>query len=395
MGSYVFHLTLLFLVVVFLRVDFFFTVLYFLLGVYVLSRTWARRSLGNLRADRSYVDRAFTGDRVPVHVRIENRGWLPVPWLEVTESLPLEVRDVTMKTRVLSLGAHETYDFSYTLACRRRGLYEIGPLRLRTGDLIGAQGTVNATVASGRITVYPRVVSLERLGIPTRSPLAMLPARSPLFEDASRLMGVRDYQRGDSQRRIHWSATARADRLVVKKYQPAIARETVICLDMDEEDYGARRRHDAIEMAIVVAASVANYVVVNEGLPVGLCTEAIDPLVGERTQLTLPPRSEHTHLLMNLLETLAHVRATTGTSFPEMVHRESVRFSWGTTVVLVTGRESPELFDTLLLLRRGGFTATLVLIQPGLPSEGLRQQSDVLGVRVHRVWTDSDLEAAW
>ena len=40
------------------------------------------------------------------------------------------------------------------------------------------------------LTVYPKIVPLQRLGLPTRSPLAVLPSRSPLFEDTSRVMGV-------------------------------------------------------------------------------------------------------------------------------------------------------------------------------------------------------------
>jgi hypothetical protein len=71
---------------------------------------------------------------------------------------------------------------------------------------------------------------------------------------------------------------------MVKRYQPAIARDTLICLDLFQGDYGRRQRHTATELAIVTAASLANHVIVREGLPVGLLTAARDPLAGVDTR---------------------------------------------------------------------------------------------------------------
>ncbi|NIN74493.1 MAG: DUF58 domain-containing protein, partial [Xanthomonadales bacterium] len=98
---------------------------------------------------------------------------------------------------------------------------------MQTGDLLGIERRSVARAEPSYLTVYPRVVPLQKLGLPTRSPLVALPAGAHLFEDPARVMGVRDYQPGDSPRRIHWTATASAGRLLVKQYQPAIARETL------------------------------------------------------------------------------------------------------------------------------------------------------------------------
>jgi uncharacterized protein (DUF58 family) len=202
---------------------------------------------------------------------------------------------------------------------------------------------------------------------------------------------VRDYVRGDSPQRIHWTASASAGRLLVKQYQPAIARETLICLDLNAEDYEPRQRYTATELAIVVAASVANHIIVREGLGVGLAAEAIDPLLDDQVCYYLPPRSERAHL-MSLLEVLARVQITDAASFADLLRRESVRLAWGATLLVITGRESPELFDTLLYLKRAGFAVALVLVQPGQPSDELQQQVDLLNLPVHRVWREGDLE---
>jgi hypothetical protein len=310
-----------------------------------------------------------------------------------------------------------------------------------------------------------------------------LPARSPLFEDPARVMGVRDYQRGDSPRRIHWTATAKFSgqgraRLMVKQYQPAIARETMICLSLAQADYGHRQRYTATELAIVVAASLANHIVVQEGLPVGLVTEARDPLVETATSLraqpqaegsveapamlrwagstladknssvvrfSLPPRSGRGHL-MSVLEVLARVQvpmqadtsasgsaSASTTPFVELLRQAGTTLSWGATLCIITGRESAELFDVILSLRRAGFAVTLILVQPALSpgrsaqrpdrgprlrasdpwaepqpaktadwasrphverSEEFRLRAERMSVPVHTVWQEGDLARA-
>jgi uncharacterized protein (DUF58 family) len=391
MRNFVPFLLFLFVIAALLRVDFFFTIVYLLFAVYLLSRLWTRRTVDHLRVHRRFIDRAFPGDRVTVDLTVHNVGWLPVPWLKVHESLRVELTVPPFYREVVSLGPRERRHFHYTLHCYRRGYYPVGPLTMQTGDLLGFVRTSQAQAAPDHIIIYPRVVPLQQLGLPTRSPQVALPARSPLFQDPARVMGVRDYQRGDSPRCIHWTATASAGRLLVKQYQPSIARETLICLDLNQEDYERRQQYTATELAIVVAASIANHIVVREELPVGLTTEAWDPLLDDQARFFLPPRSERAHL-MSLLEVLARVRITSGVPFVDLLRRESVNLSWGATLTVITGRESEALFDTLVYLRRAGFAVALILVQPARLSAELQKRGNLLGVPIHRIWRERDLE---
>jgi len=391
MRSFALFLLILFVIAAFLRVDFFFTIVYLVFGVYLFSRLWARRAVEHVRVQRRFTDHAFFGDQVMVDVVVQNVGWLPVPWLQIGEALPVELIAPPFHREVVSLGPRERRSVHYTLHCRRRGYYPVGPLTIQTGDLLGIGRPSRARVAPSHLTVYPRVVSLQQLGLPTRSPLVALPARSPLFEDPARVMGVRDYQRGDSPRRIHWTATASTGRLLVKQYQPAIARETLIYLDLSQEGYGQRQLYTATELAIIVAASIASHIAVRERLPVGLTTEAWDPLLDDRARFFLPPRPGRAHL-MSLLEVLARVQPVSAAVFTDLLRRESVNLSWGATLTVITGRESEALFDALVYLRRAGFAVALILVQPGRPSSELQGRADLLSVPVHRVWLERDLE---
>jgi uncharacterized protein (DUF58 family) len=341
--------------------------------------------------ERHYTPRAFSGDEVQVEVQVHNSGRLPVPWLHVHESLPVEMITPPFHTEVFSLGAGERHFFRYTLHARERGIYMLGPLSAQTGDVLGLEPNRSADYGTQQIVVYPRVVHMPRLRLPTRSPLAALPARMPLFEDPARVSGVREYQRGDSPRRIHWTATASAGQLLVKQYQPAVARETLLALDLNLDGYEGRRRREASELAIVAAASLANHIIVRERQPVGLAAEAMNPLAHTRERFFLPARSERAHLI-SVLEVLALVRLVPGVPLADILRRERPRLAWGTTIVAITGRPDADLLDALAALRQGGFAVSLLLVQAPDPAPLARERAALLGISIWSIWREQDLE---
>lgn len=405
-------LLLLFIIAAFLRIDFFFTIAYLFFGVWLLAQLWSQRNMRGLRLTRHFVNRAFNGDEVEMQVRAHNTGRLPLTWVHVQDSVPVDLGVPKRQARVFSLNAQESGSLNYTLYCRKRGVYRLGPLVARTGDLFGLLETRPYESQTELMIVYPRVLPLAKLGLPTRSPLAALPERTPLFEDTARVIGVREYAPGDSLRRIHWTATASAGQLLVKNYQPAIARETLIALDLDPENYELRGRHDLIELAITVAASIANYTLGREHQPVGLAVQAQDgaahfsaapdnvealpalasplPTHETGTAFYLPPRAERAQL-MTMLETLARVQPLTGRPFAEFLRQHSLHLPWGTTLVVIAGKADVLLFNTLAQLRQAGFPVALIVVQGSLLRDA-RQRAAVLRIPIYAIGREQDLE---
>jgi uncharacterized protein (DUF58 family) len=293
---------------------------------------------------------------------------------------------------VFSLAGHEQRWFSYTLHARRRGVYPLGPLRAETGDVLGLLPVQAAMTEPDRLIVYPQVLPLGRLRLPTRSPQALLPARAPLFEDPARVVGVRPYRAGDPPRRIHWTASASTGELLVKQFRPAIARETLLCLDMQAEAYALRERTDASELAVVAAASLANHIIKRERLAAGLAADAQDGLQGQPARFFLPPRPEHAHLML-VLETLARVQLSArALPLADVLRRERPRLAWGATLVAITGRETAELLGSLAALRQAGFAVALLVVGSAGPGLEARQRAALLGIPLHHIWRASDLE---
>ena len=60
-------------------------------------------------------------------------------------------------------------------------------------------------------------------------------------------------------------------------------------------------------------------------------------------------------------------------------------------MAVITGRESAELFDSLVYLRKAGFAVALTLVQPAAASVELERQAALLDVPIYRVWQERDL----
>jgi len=391
-GNIIVFILILFALAALLRIDFFFTILYLLAGVYFLSRLWSRQVFKKLKISRTLPERTFLGEQIDVTLTLENLSHLPIPWLMINETFSAVLSSPPFFRTVITLGGKSSYAARYTLHARRRGYYAIGPLTLETGDFLAINQRLTNLYEPNHLIIYPKILPISELGLPTHSPQVILPTPAPLFRDTTRIIGVRDYVPGDNPRHIHWPATAVSGRLSVKQFQTAIARDNSIFLNLERNDYGRPGQAGvAIELAIVVTASLAHHMITYETLPIGLTTIADDPLTGGQQKFQLAPNKGQGHL-MQILEVLARVEGTEGVDFSRSLREESIHLSWGTTLIIITSAESEALLDTVLLLKRSGFHVTLILVQPAAYSYPQTMRVQELGVPVYRVTREKDIE---
>src|SRR5205814_6712043 len=120
------------------------------------------------------------------------------------------------------------------------------------------------------LRVYPKVVPIAALGLPSRFPLGEERSPNRLFSDPHRVAGIRPYVQGDSVRRVHWKATARTGTVQVKTYDPSATLRVMLFLNVDTMPmawFGIRV--DLLELAICATASVAAHLT-HERYQVGL-----------------------------------------------------------------------------------------------------------------------------
>lgn len=391
MGSYLTVLLLLVALAALMRDDFAFTLIYLLVGAITIGSWWSRRALSQVKYKRHYSNRAFLGEKIEVRLAIENNGWLPLPWLRVHEGLPVALSGPEALQRVITMGPRGQAEFSYELEARKRGHYPIGPLFISSSDILGLNAEARRESDPEHLIVYPKIVPLSGVQIPSRSPQGTLRHSQPIFEDPTRVRGKREYMPGDSLRQVDWKSTAITGRMQVKLLEPSIALETIIFLNLNASDYHYRTQIDATELAVVIAASISNWVI-SKGQTLGLTVNGIDPLAVDQEPIDLPPRKGKGHL-MRVLENLAKVEVKyEDQGFTDLIRQRRYHLTWGTTLIVITGSVPPGLLEELYQARRAGQNTLLVLAGPVVNSQEIRFQANFFGIPVVPILNENGLD---
>ena len=393
-----------------LQVDFVYYIIYVCVGLYVWGRWYTPRALARLQVERHFHDHAFWGERLPITLQVKNGNRLGLPWIQLQESVALELRGSEATDHVMSLPGKETAEIIYNVYARRRGYYKLGPLQVVTSDLFGLYQERTGRIAPSYFTVYPRLIPLTQLGLPSRLPFGTIASPQRLFADPARPLGVRDYRSGDSLRQINWKASAHTSHLLVKTFQPAISLETAVLLNLNQDDYSRRTRLDTIEWAIEVAASLAAHLI-EQRQAVGLITNGADPLQGagdadfdeasgrlQRPQLStvaastpLAPRPGRNQL-MRILERLARVEAVSTTAFAGWAPGACHSLSWGTTLLVISTHGDDAVCQTLHRLVRIGLNPVLLAVEGGAHFGQVQERARRLGFAAYEVRREEDLD---
>lgn len=364
-----------------LRSEIFFYLLYLLVGLQALAWLWVRQSTGKIVWQRDVPTAAFPNEPVEITITVRNDSLLPIPWLALHESVPASLRTPPAIRQVIALGAREQRVIRYLVEGRRRGLYRIGPLTLRSGDVFGLHEQTLAGGQNGELVIYPTVLPLPELGLPAALPFGARPSPHSLFVDPARPIGVRAYAPGDSVRQIDWKSSARVGGLQVRRHEPAIARETLVALAFSQSEYPGRYTYDSLERAVVAAASIAADQIARRQ-PVGLCASGLDPITGAPAA-PLPIASGRGHLI-ELLRLLGRLEAAPSGDIVAALSRAAALLGWGSSVVLVTHSAPLDLIERLLPLQRRGLSLALILVEGGPSDLSLARQHQIAAYLVGR-----------
>lgn len=425
MGDFLLIIFILFLAAVLFRVDFIYYILYVLIGIYLTSRFVTPRMANKIHLTRSFNPNAFLGETVNVTLRIANKSLIPVPWLQISESIPAALNIGEAASAVISLGSRKSRQMTYDVRAMKRGFYRLGPMRINSGDFF-AMREFSGRLPADFLTVYPKVIPLVNLGLPSLLPYGTVPTRQRLFEDLNRPMGVREYNSSDSLRFINWKISAHADELLVRTFEPVISLESIILLNLNREEYSPRNQYDGPEWAIVVAASIAAHLN-QRRQAVGLAANGLDPLAVDHAEAALQfeedsgrllptklnldessqnssqkvlttmlrskihPKSGKTNL-MKILERLARIETQDQVEFATWLSHACNFLSWGTNILAVTPRGDERTCSSLHQLLRSGFNPTLIIVEPYTNIRAIRERAGHLGFKAYHAAQERDLD---
>lgn len=286
-------------------------------------------------------ERLEVGEELQVRLRVENGGWLPLPWVEVENATPGRLVLDRAPRQATSAGLLGSRVLTFQLHARRRGHYPVGPLRLQAGDGLGLFRVQRQITTRQAVTVYPRVVRISGVPVPLGQPFGHMRTRQKAFQDPSSLADIRPYHPGDSLRYVHWLTSARRGELHLKEFELNATTQMVIGLDLQAPAPAGPGPEAASEAAIGVAASLAE-LGARQRFEVGLLA------VGKERHSLPPLRGLRGY--QQILEVLARVEAEGRLTLAQVLGAEAGALAPRSTVALVTCRVTPELADTALRL---------------------------------------------
>lgn len=349
-----------------------------LVTVIPIAWLWSRAALRGLTYEREFdTEYAFPCETVRMTIRVTNRKLLPLSWLEITDRVPTPLPLVGGELRpthlpemmqlniVLSLRWYERVHRQYNLMCTKRGIYWLGPVTFRSGDIFTLFETQEDRPLRNRLVVYPQVWTFEELGWPSKDPFGDRKARQRLVEDPLRTRGIRDYHPEDGWRYVHWKATARRGELQVRMLEPTASLSLVIFLNIATFRYHWQGViPDLLERLIGVTGSIAIWAL-DQKYKVGLIANGSFPLSDQPIRV---PAGRSPGQRAVLLEALAALGSVAMSPIHDLLQWESPGLPWGATLVVVTAIVTDPLLAVMLRLRDAGRQVVLVSLSEELPA---------------------------
>jgi len=288
------------------------------------------------------------GDDLRIDLDLEVEGSVPLPAVVVVEELgKLGERATPMRSNGRRLYAH------YQLWSVPRGRYPYRQARAVLEDPFVLCRSEIDLGAGGALLVYPRLVDLDRVfsdaGSQTPDGRRVLLRRPSGFD----LHSVREYEQGESLRKVHWRSTAKRGQLMVKELEDAPRDEIAVVLDADASAVAGTPPDSSFDMQVRAAGSILKAHVRRGRRSVLVVSSAL-------------AESQRVHSSDGdwraALELLAAVEPTATVPLGTILSGDGSAASRAIELTVVTARLTPDLVDRLVHRSLARHGAALVYV---------------------------------
>ncbi|GIH21399.1 DUF58 domain-containing protein [Rugosimonospora africana] len=284
-------------------------------------------------------DRVMRGEECRVTLEVSNAR----PWgsLTVVGEDYCGPRPVPIPLVRLRPGRKTTV--SYRVPTERRGVVQLGPLRVGRRDPFGLARVQRPFGETGQVWVYPYVHPIA--GVPSGSSRNLDGLAERVPHGSSTFDSLREYVPGDDLRHVHWRTSARIGELMVRERVDTSRPRIVVLLD----DRTAVHHGDTFEDACEAAASVVA-AATRADLSVHLLTAS---------GTSLPVAADSSGYLDVLAEARPHTDEELGQNGLAGIAERARQMQAGDTLICLTGRAAPEDLGAMMALR--GTYATIMI----------------------------------
>lgn len=342
-------------------------------AVFVQGRIFGVFGLRRISYSRHFSERAcYEGDTVLLVERIANAKVLPVPWLRLESLMDASLQfprqenfDVHSGTLMqnqksfFSLMPFTSVIRRHRIVCAKRGCYDLNTVSLSCGDVFGMGAQSKTLKLNVRLLVYPRLVPLEDIPLPSHSWQGDITVRRWILDDPFIIQGAREYRYGDPLNAVNWKATARTGQLQVHQRDFTADHRLMIYLNFEvsEQMWSQVSDPELIERGLRYAASLASDSI-RKGIPTGFgCNSGT--VDSPKESVRVEPGSGTQHLEL-LLDTLAQVVVDRTIAIRTFLEQDIERGARKMDIILITAYVSEEMQACIEQLERNDNAVRIV-----------------------------------
>lgn len=294
---------------------------------------------------------AKVGDVLEERIRIHNEGPIPTTWLEIIDLTNLPGHQRAIGTNIDAQGL-TTWRTRHV--CTRRGLYHLGPTKVKTSDLFGLFQLSIEDPRQVDILITPPVVPLPQIEVASGGRTGDGRMVKGMLEPSVAVSTIRDYQPTDPLHHIHWPLTAKRDTLTTRVFENTPTGNWWIIQDMNKNVQVGQKNNNSLEVGIILSASLAK-----KGLQSG---KAVGFIANNLQHSWITPQ----HLgdqTMKILRTLALSEAG-DMSLDNLLKKSRSSFQQAASLIIITPDITLQWWESLLWLKAKGMIPTVLLLDP-------------------------------
>lgn len=322
-------------------------------------------------------DRVFAGDTLELIEVLTNDKLIPIPWARVESRISPYLRfghqadlDVNMDRfhkSVFFLGSYKKITRRHRVEATRRGYYDCTLSALTVGDLFGLSTKTTDMSVAAKLFVYPAITPPDALPDEALEWQGDVSVRRWIDPDPILVCGIREYLPGDSQRDVHWAATARTGQLQVKVRDYTISPKLLVLFNsqITENLWAAMEpmQREFLENGVSISAALAAWGS-RQGMDVGFRTNGGSKLAPSDKELTVSVDPAPGNLDA-VLEAMALLEIKMQLNFSLLLDAEIARRTTNMDILCVSAYWSQELETRAQTLRAMGNSVVHIPITGG------------------------------
>lgn len=319
------------------------------------------------------------GECASYYLLIQNSSVFYIPYITINMYIEGQIICKNMKSMKLSLAPLTTREFKYDLPLYYRGRYEIGVKSIEISDLLGLLKFRISPAEPKTILVKPRIIKQ----LPKSDPQARITEgmQASVYKETGNdeIVNIREYEYGDSYRKIHWKLTSKLNKAMIKETKNELNNDAIFIINLDKHmvlDESTLLKEDCL-----IEELISNiYYHLNLNIPIKLCYYKHEPL---------SIRADTNHNFNILYQLLSEVKFNQTYDFSQMLECFTENEHNSNLVYIFTVKLDAKMIDEIIKIKNRGFDIELYYIE----YEGVEEEEEKKSQDISEVLFKSDIYA--